>query len=168
MKRVSKLRVAAAVLAALVLALVVVAMGLENWKRDLTTNVATTDAAAQDRRMRPLKTISDGEHVREALVGLVMSEDQWELPKTTKPLPVKSRLRSIIDPPLPDNITHVVHKTRVMGFRDDVWVVIEPRSGGGSRVHVHSQSRIGVGDFGQNPRNIRDLLAGLRQRLEDF
>jgi uncharacterized protein (DUF1499 family) len=48
----------------------------------------------------------------------------------------------------------------VPGFREDVSVRIAP-AGGKTRVTVRSASRIGPPDFGQNARNVRDLLAAL-------
>jgi uncharacterized protein (DUF1499 family) len=37
---------------------------------------------------------------------------------------------------------------------------------GGCRIDVASQSRVGTADFGQNPRNIRELTSWLREHLE--
>ena len=60
---------------------------------------------------------------------------------------------------------HATHRTAVFGFVDDVWVSIEPVTEFVTRVNVHSKSRIGKGDFGQNARNIRQFLAELDRRL---
>jgi len=58
-----------------------------------------------------------------------------------------------------------VHETRVFRFKDDVTVRIS-REGGRTRVSVRSRSRFGKIDFGQNARNIRELLDELdRQRF---
>ena len=61
---------------------------------------------------------------------------------------------------------HLVRSTRLIGFRDDVWVLLEERpDAGGVRLHAESRSRVGKGDLGQNPRNLRELLGWVRQEL---
>jgi len=57
-----------------------------------------------------------------------------------------------------------VHTTPVFRFKDDVSVRIW-REGERTRVSVRSRSRIGKADFGQNARNIRELLAALDREL---
>jgi uncharacterized protein (DUF1499 family) len=52
-------------------------------------------------------------------------------------------------------------RTRLWGFIDDVTVRLEPLVGG-TRVHARSQSRVGAADFGQNRRNLLELLGALR------
>lgn len=49
-------------------------------------------------------------------------------------------------------------------FVDDVTIRVVPREGG-ARVWVRSASRVGRGDLGQNARNIRAFLGGLRRAL---
>ena|SRR5581483_10772247 len=53
-------------------------------------------------------------------------------------------------------------RTRLFRFTDDVAIRLEPIAGG-TRVHVHSQSRVGKSDFGQNRRNVMELFAALRR-----
>jgi uncharacterized protein (DUF1499 family) len=48
----------------------------------------------------------------------------------------------------------------VFGFADEVTVRIR-RDGGKTRVTVRSKSRTGPVDFGQNARNVRELLSAL-------
>ncbi len=57
-----------------------------------------------------------------------------------------------------------IHETRVFHFEDDVTVRIR-RKEGQTLVSVRSQSRIGEWDFGQNARNIRELLQALDAEL---
>jgi uncharacterized protein (DUF1499 family) len=53
-----------------------------------------------------------------------------------------------------------VHATLVWGFEEDVTVKVT-REAGRTKVSVRSKSRIGQADFGQNARNVRELLAAL-------
>jgi uncharacterized protein (DUF1499 family) len=57
-----------------------------------------------------------------------------------------------------------VHKTLVFRFSDDVTVRVRG-AGGRSTVSVRSRSRVGKWDFGQNARNIRELLTELDREL---
>jgi len=59
---------------------------------------------------------------------------------------------------------HYVASTRVLRFKDDVNVRIR-REGGKTKVSVRSKSRVGTLDFGQNARNVRELLAALDREL---
>jgi len=58
-----------------------------------------------------------------------------------------------------------VAATRVFRFKDDVTIRIR-RSGGVTRVNVASRSRVGKWDFGQNARNVREILAALDTQLD--
>jgi len=57
-----------------------------------------------------------------------------------------------------------VHETLVFRFKDDVTVRIR-RSGGRTTLSARSRSRVGSWDFGQNARNLRELLAAVDARL---
>jgi len=57
-----------------------------------------------------------------------------------------------------------VRTTRLLRFKDDVTIRIR-REGGRTQVSVRSRSRIGKIDFGQNARNIQELLAELNQEV---
>ena len=53
-----------------------------------------------------------------------------------------------------------VHTMRILRFKDDVTVHLK-RESGRTVVSVRSKSRVAKWDFGQNARNIRELLAAL-------
>jgi uncharacterized protein (DUF1499 family) len=55
----------------------------------------------------------------------------------------------------------LVHYTKWIRFADDVVLKVEPASGGRVRVTARSRSRIGIEDFGQNKRNLKDLMQRL-------
>jgi uncharacterized protein (DUF1499 family) len=62
-------------------------------------------------------------------------------------------------------VVTAVHETRVLHLKDDVTARIH-RRGGRTEVSVRSRSRIGRWDFGQNARNVRELLAALDAELQ--
>ncbi len=59
---------------------------------------------------------------------------------------------------------HAVRESRIFRFKDDVTVNISAR-GTGSEAVFESASRVGKGDLGQNPRNLRDLIAAVDRLL---
>jgi uncharacterized protein (DUF1499 family) len=59
---------------------------------------------------------------------------------------------------------HYVASTLVLRLKDDVNVRIR-REGGKTKVTVRSKSRMGTMDFGQNARNVRELLGELDREM---
>ncbi len=59
---------------------------------------------------------------------------------------------------------HAVRRTRLLRFEDDVTVTVQPRNRG-SEAHFESASRVGKGDLGQNPRNLKEFLAAVNREL---
>jgi uncharacterized protein (DUF1499 family) len=57
---------------------------------------------------------------------------------------------------------HLTHLTGLWRFVDDIHLTFETAEGG-TRVRGRSQSRVGLLDFGQNRRNLKELIAALRQ-----
>ena len=57
-----------------------------------------------------------------------------------------------------------VATTKVLGFKDDVTIRIR-WTGGRTVVNVHSKSRTGKLDFGQNARNIQEFFEALNKRV---
>ncbi len=52
---------------------------------------------------------------------------------------------------------HLIRRTKLFGFKDDIHLRLEPIEGG-TRLRGRSQSRVGLTDFGQNARNLRELV----------
>lgn len=59
-------------------------------------------------------------------------------------------------------------QTRTFHFIDDVQIRIIKTGQDTSTIHLRSVSRVGKGDFGQNARNIREVLEGLDRRIDDI
>ncbi len=141
------LYIAIAAAAVLVLAPVLATVLIvDDWSRDLTTNTASTDPNAADPRLRPLGVDASDEQFAEAVRSFAEQNGAWELVGS-------------------DDSTHkLVRTTGLLRFKDDVTVSLT-QTGGGRVVEASSASRVGRGDLGQNPRNLRELLGGLEQRL---
>jgi uncharacterized protein (DUF1499 family) len=147
------LYIALGLLALLVVAIIVgLVSQVEDWGRDLSTNVAVTEENAADRRLlpihSPLSPTEFADHVESAAVAL----PNWALAhRDSQPEGLK---------------LHFIRTTPLLRFKDDIRVTIAPVAGGGSVLSAESRSRIGKGDLGQNPRNLRELLASIRDLVE--
>lgn len=145
-------------LLAIGLPLLAITTYVDDWSRDWTTNTAATAADHVDPALRPLALDVAPSAVDELLQAFCGGQKRWRV-AGEKPLPSDSPIAAD-----GRQSFHLTHTTGLMGFVDDVWVVVEPvAAGDGVRVYAESRSRVGKGDLGQNPRNLRALLAGLRQ-----
>ncbi|WP_205544207.1 DUF1499 domain-containing protein [Rubrobacter indicoceani] len=64
----------------------------------------------------------------------------------------------------PGGELHLVRRTKLMRFRDDVRVRIAAE-GQGLKLVAESSSRVGRSDLGQNPRNLAELLPAIDREL---
>lgn len=147
------------VLAVVLAPLVVAAIYVEDWSRDLTTNVAATSADHPDERQRPVVLRGDVRHVQTLVEQFIAMRPAWRLADDERGAPPPALAK-----PLAEGATtlHLVRTTPLMRYRDDVWVAIEPVGDHQVRIGAESRSRLGKGDLGQNPRNLRELLGYLR------
>ena len=114
-----------------------ICLRIEDWGRDWTTNTATMD---------PVSLNESSEAAVERVKSWVTEQPQWAL----------------VDAPKTEGINevHLIRKTKFFRFIDDIVVSIQPTESG-AIVTATSTSRIGKGDLGQNPRNLRELRAAL-------
>jgi hypothetical protein len=138
------------------------AIYVEDWSRDLTTNTAVTTENSSDERLRPVEKTTSLAAIDAALSRFAAERPQWRI-ANEKPLPADSP--ALDEAGKPQAVRHLIRSTAIMRYRDDVWLVIEQRAEGAVRLHADSRSRLGKGDLGQNPRNLRELLGYLSDQL---
>jgi uncharacterized protein (DUF1499 family) len=145
------LSVAIGLLFAIGLAVVLILIThVEDWGRDLSINHAATSDDATDERLRTLEVPLGPGDLAALVTKSAQSLPRWALVEQAQ---------------TGDTIQlHFVRTTGLVGYKDDIRVRIEP-AGEGSRLSAESRSRIGKGDLGQNPRNLRELLGPLRASL---
>ena len=137
-----------AVLLAILLPIVLLgALQIEDWRRDLTTNWARTDASSTDPLLRPPTIRASTAEAAAWLEGFAANRPAWKVVGQTLDAE-GGRVR-------------LERTTRLWRFVDDVEVTLARVSEGVS-LEATSRSRVGKGDLGQNPRNLRELLAALR------
>lgn len=59
------------------------------------------------------------------------------------------------------NKLHAVVMTRLLSFKDDIYITIEQEKAGTQLVNVRSVSRVGKGDLGANTRHVIDFYTEL-------
>jgi uncharacterized protein (DUF1499 family) len=120
---------------------------IEDWSRDLTTNVAETSPNAKDERLRTRRLPLSLDDLEQKLKKIADAKPLWSYDRTET---VDASTRKI----------HLIRTTSLMRYKDDISVTLK-REGEETVLDVYSKSRIGKGDLGQNPKNIRELLAYL-------
>lgn len=140
--------------------LILAALQVDDWSRDLTTNRAATDPDAHHPLMRSLAQRFTLAELDAVLAAICQDDAAWSMPAPPKPLPIDSQL-----PVDRAETTHHLVRQTGLGFRDDIWIVVEPVEDEKRRLWIESRSRIGRGDLGQNPRNLRELNGRLLERL---
>ena len=138
------------VLSAIALLIVWLAVVVDDWRRDFRVNVAETSSRAADPALRPISTDHSMSDVVDALRRTVLDLENW------------SWESDISD----DSVATVrlVRTTKLFRFKDDITVRVMD-DGSERLVHAISRSRVGKGDLGQNPRNLRELFRELHARL---
>lgn len=121
---------------------------IDNWKRDLTTNHARLTDDAADEQLRPPLVRGIPAEVADRIAAWVESQARWSLVN-----------QKTFDEGLEMNLIRV---TPIMRFTDDITVILRNEKEG-TRVKATSQSRVGKGDLGQNPRNLKELVNFLLQ-----
>lgn len=119
---------------------------IDNWSRDWTTNFARLDPLASDPELRPQRLAASREEIARGIRDWVEERPRWKIISTDES-DEQTRMQ-------------LTRTTRLLRMVDDIEVrLIDDDSG--TRIEAESQSRVGKGDLGQNPRNLKELLRGL-------
>ena len=133
------------------------AFTIDDWSRDLSMNRAETSADAKDPRLHPIQSTLLPADLAEVVESTAERLTGW------KPSQAKDGYKTVTDE---KTEIHFERTTRVWRFVDDVVVTITPTETG-SELHATSQSRVGRGDLGQNPRNLAELLERVRDCIRE-
>ena len=132
----------AVVISVVVVCLTIAALYVDDWRRDFTTNYAATSDDA-DSPLAALRSDLSPDELANLTQQVVEKLPRWQLTQR--------------DEGTGEVTLHFVRTTRLARFADDITVRISPDETG-SILRAESRSRIGKGDLGQNPRNLRELL----------
>lgn len=128
-----------------------VALQVDDWSRDLTSNTAQTSEGADDPDLRPLATSTTGAKLAADVKRAAESLPGWSV--------------VAVDTGQLEVVVRLVRTTKLFRFKDDITVRIVDQ-GPQRLLTVTSRSRVGKGDLGQNPRNIKELLGAIRSQIE--
>ena len=131
--------------------LVNVFFSIENWQRDLTVNHAKLEEVSDDPTLRPLVLQRNLSEAAASIIEFANQSNLWKF-ESSELIDETVRL-------------HLTRKTQILRFTDDIHVRLFPIKEG-TRVEAESRSRIGKGDLGQNPRNLRELVGALSTDLQ--
>jgi uncharacterized protein (DUF1499 family) len=118
-------------------------MGLIRW---FTKNRADTHEPTHN-DLAPLVLPHDFDAAIDLLRRTVAAMPRWQVEDS--PQPAELRL---------------TRRTRAMRYVDDVVVTFQ-QHGSGTMIHAASRSRVGIGDLGQNRRNILELWSAVKEFL---
>ncbi|QDV58182.1 DUF1499 domain-containing protein [Rosistilla oblonga] len=119
---------------------------VDDWSRDFTTNHAQLDPAADDPLLRPVLAAESVGQLAARVLSFVETTPHWQV----------ERQRGGPD----GTELHLTRTTSLFRYVDDIQVRISPVDGG-AQLDAESQSRLGKGDLGQNPRNLKELVRGI-------
>ena len=125
---------------------------IDDWSRDFTTNYVVMTNTSEDPALRPIVFERPADEVVDAVQEAADRIKNWQF----------------IGAAQMEGSTMVVFErtSRVWRFKDDIILRVEDL-GDRCRLGGESRSRIGYGDLGQNPRNLRRILAELRIVLDE-
>jgi len=128
---------------------------VDDWSRDLTTNHAATSPSAKQPSLHPIVSERSREELADVVVDAAQKLKGWTLAAREE-----SKGEITI---------RLVRTTALMRFKDDITVHIRAAENqpppSRSEITAESRSRIGKGDFGQNPRNLAELMDKIRFML---
>ncbi len=146
---------AGAFIIALILVLACLSLTVKGWTRGLTTNFAATSDGDQEPRLHPIVSPEPALKLAEVVAAAAQKIAGWEL-ISREETDQETTLR-------------LVRTTRLLGFKDDITVHIrplkDPPEPPSHEISAESQSRVGKGDFGQNRRNLVELMDMIRALL---
>ncbi|MEE2937744.1 MAG: DUF1499 domain-containing protein [Planctomycetota bacterium] len=134
---------------------------IKNLQRGLTVNFARLDSALDDPMLHPVILPQLPEAIAEKIESWANDRSRWSVVsrQDTRDSHPRGPVQSS------DEVIqiHLTRTTRLFRFVDDIRISLT-REAAGTRVDATSQSRIGKGDLGQNPRNLKEFTQML-QRL---
>lgn len=125
---------------------------IDDWSRDWTTNHAQLSMTNPDPLLHPIDAEGDVGSIAARIATWVAGQATWDIVPD--------------DTSNNNQLVHLTRTTAVFRFVDDIWVELTPLQTLAddpprTRVDASSQSRVGKGDLGQNPRNLKVLRAGI-------
>lgn len=123
---------------------------IDDWGRDWNHNSATLEPDARRAELRPVRLDCSADEAAGRIQNWADSDPRWDVVSQSAGQSDEHSVRM-----------KLTRTTTFMRFVDDVEVEIDA-DGDGVVITARSQSRVGKGDLGQNPRNLIELTKALR------
>ncbi|MCM2373046.1 DUF1499 domain-containing protein [Aporhodopirellula aestuarii] len=139
---------------------------IDDWGRDWTTNHARLSATQTDPMLQPIEIDADVKDVETVIQNWVDLQPAWAIVSETETGQGPLSQQPSIGASSSMRRLHLTRTTPVFRFVDDIQIELTPIESGPSggprtRVDAGSRSRVGKGDLGQNPRNLKELRQGI-------
>ncbi|MEO1615801.1 MAG: DUF1499 domain-containing protein [Planctomycetota bacterium] len=131
--------------------LALIALQIDDWGRDWTQNTAALDESARREGLRPVVLKASPPEAANRIKAWVEQEPNWDF------------IASEVDEQRGDSTLRLTRTSAVFRFVDDITVTLS-ETPEGTKVFATSQSRVGKGDLGQNPRNLIEFTSGIRNQ----
>lgn len=156
--RQSRIKMVLGIVAAVILLVMgAIALQIDDWSRDWTQNTASLQAEASRPELRPQTYSLKPEELVAQIESFVESRAAWDLIETQW-ASARGESRLVES----DVVIKLTRTTGLFQFVDDITVRISQDESGTVTMNAESQSRVGKGDLGQNPRNLVELVSGLK------
>ena len=131
-----------------------IVLQIDDWGRDWTQNTAALEPNAKREELRPVELESDVDETIQRIQSWAQTQSNWDVVSVDDATGVQTT---------PSTSLKLTRTSPIMRLVDDVTITINGNpAGDGVIVDAKSQSRVGKGDLGQNPRNLIELTKGLR------
>lgn len=123
---------------------------VDDWTRDFFATSAATSLGASEPNLQPITTAPTQDAAQRAVMKSVESLEGWEF--------------VALEDQMGDRILRLTRTSPYLKIVDDVVVTITNHEDA-IVIAATSQSRSAFGDFGRNPRNIKELFHAIRVSL---
>lgn len=134
-----------------ILIFLVIAFQIDDWGRDWSQNTAELSESAERTGLRPVFLKQSPAEISAALRQWAEGSSRWSVVSERGDSEVESATIEL----------KLTRTSSLFRFVDDVTVLMETENGR-TAVNATSQSRVGKGDLGQNPRNLIELTTAIR------
>lgn len=144
---------------------------VDDWGRDWTTNHARLSMTNSDPALQPIEVDASSAAVEDMIRKWVDHQSGWAVMSQTENEQHESKQDERADSESSMRRMHLTRTTPVFRFVDDIHLELTPITSDSpdsprTRIDAESRSRVGKGDLGQNPRNLKALRAGVIEQTK--
>lgn len=162
----SKAKMTGAIILVVTLAVFgVIALQIDDWGRDWSQNFAALEPDADRPELRPVQFEVSVDEITDRVKLWAQKQPNWNWVDTELNDSAAKNEEGVQEPQLPETAATIrlTRTSAVFKFTDDVKVMLKENEDQTVTMTATSQSRVGKGDLGQNPRNLIQLVNGVKR-----